>query len=289
MTREAPRGQLRAKAIYVVKAVARRLVWAPADLLRLMRRGGRELPPRGLSFVGRSDFEQTGNEFLGHFQELGGLAPKDRVLDIGCGIGRMAIPLTNYLEEGSYEGFDVGREMIRWCQRHVTTRHSNFGFTWVPIYNRKYNPFGSLSASEFRFPYDDDSFDFALATSLFTHLTPTDARHYLGELGRVLRPGGRSLLTFFLITEDSVRQMNTGQAAFRFQRGEDGVLTIAPRLPEEAVAFSLEEIGEMLGEAGLSIVEPIHHGSWAGAREAKSFQDIVIAEARPGRPAASVA
>lgn len=277
MTRQAPRGQLRAKAIYVGKAVARRLVWAPSDLLRLFRGDGRKLPPRGLSFVGRSDFEQTGNEFLRHFQELGGLAPDDRVLDVGCGIGRMAIPLTGYLKDGSYEGFDVGREMIRWCRRHVTARHPNFTFTWVPIYNRKYNPFGSLSAAEFRFPYEDDSFDFALATSLFTHLTPNDARHYLAELGRVLRPGGRSLLTFFLIDEDSARQMDAGRAAFRFQRQDDGVLTIDPRLPEEAVAFSLGEIGGMLGEAGLSPVEPIHHGAWAGAAGAKSFQDIVIA------------
>jgi ubiquinone/menaquinone biosynthesis C-methylase UbiE len=280
MTRQVPQGQLRAQAIYVGKAAARRLVWAPSDLLRHLRRDGLELPPRGLSFVGRSDFEQTGAEFLEHFKELGGLAPTHRVLDVGCGIGRMAIPLTGYLRGGSYEGFDVGREMIRWCQRHVTPRHPDFRFTWVPIYNRKYNPFGSISASEFRFPYDDDSFDFALATSLFTHLTPADAKHYLAELGRVLRPGARSLLTFFLITEESAQQMQAGRAAFQFQRGSDGALTIDPRLPEEAVAFSLEEVGQMLGEAGLSVVEPIHHGDWAGAAGARSFQDIVVARAR---------
>lgn len=283
MTGPDRRGRTRAQAIYIAKAAGRRLAWAPADLLRLLRADGRRLPPRGLSFVGRSDFEQTGAEFLAHFRELGGLAPTDRVLDVGCGIGRMAIPLTGYLQGGSYEGFDVGREMIRWCRRHVTPRHPDFGFTWVPIYNRKYNPFGSISATEFRFPYDDDSFDFALATSLFTHLTPADARHYLGELGRVLRPGAKSLLTFFLITPDSQRAMQAGRAAFRFQADSDGALTIDPRLPEEAVAFSLEQIDAMLGEAGLSALEPIHPGEWAGAPGARSFQDIVIAQARkPG-------
>lgn len=35
--------------------------------------------------------------------EIGGLKPHDRVLDIGCGIGHVAIRLTNYLKDnGSY-------------------------------------------------------------------------------------------------------------------------------------------------------------------------------------------
>ena len=44
--------------------------------------------------------------------------PGERVLDVGCGIGRMARPLAGYLTgDGSYDGFDVNREGIRWCTR----------------------------------------------------------------------------------------------------------------------------------------------------------------------------
>lgn len=279
MTEPELRGRTRAKAVYIAKATGRRLVWAPSDLLRHLRKGGRDLPPRGLSFVGRSDFEKTGEEFLGHFKELGALSPTDRVLDVGCGIGRMAIPLTTYLRGGSYEGFDVGREMIRWCRRHITPQHPDFRFTWAPIYNRKYNPFGTIPATEFRFPYEDDSFDFALATSLFTHLTPADARHYLGELGRVLRPGATSLLTFFLLTPESEEEIAAGRAALEFRHGVDGALTIDPRQPEEAVAFPLEDVRALLREAGLAVREPIHRGEWAHAPDAPSLQDIVIAQA----------
>jgi SAM-dependent methyltransferase len=273
---------LRAKAIYILKAAGRRAAWAPSDLLRRLRGDGGLVPPRGLSFVGRSDFEQTGREFLGHFTELGGLQPTDRVLDVGCGIGRMAIPLTTYLEGGSYEGFDVGREMIRWCSRNVTTDHPDFHFTWAPIYNRKYNPFGTISAAEFRFPYEDDSFDFALATSLFTHLTRADASHYLSELGRVLKPGATSLLTFFLVTPEAEREMEEERAAFDFRHEAEGALTIDPRQPEEATAFRLEDARAMLEEAGLAIREPVHFGAWANAPRAPSYQDIVIAQARDG-------
>jgi protein-L-isoaspartate O-methyltransferase len=45
-------------------------------------------------FVGDGDYRAIGAEYLGHFVRLGGLKPSDRVLDIGCGIGRMAVPLT---------------------------------------------------------------------------------------------------------------------------------------------------------------------------------------------------
>ena len=136
----AVRVSVREKALYLLKALARRVVFAPADLLRALRGGGELVPPRGLSFVGGGDFTATGREFLGHFTELGGLEPGDRVLDIGCGIGRMAIPLSGYLEGGSYAGFDVGRAMIRWCRRNIASRHPEFEFEWAPIHNAQVQP-----------------------------------------------------------------------------------------------------------------------------------------------------
>ncbi len=268
---------MRAKALYLAKALARRIVFAPADLLRRLRGGGELVPPRGLSFVGGGDFEATGSEFLGHFTELGGLRPSDRVLDIGCGIGRMAIPLSGYLDGGSYAGFDVGRAMIRWCRRHLASRHPEFEFEWAPIHNAKYNPFGNLSAAEFRFPYPDSSFDFAFATSLFTHLVRDEVRHYLAETARVLKPGGSCLLTFFLLTPESEAEIAAGTAALAFTHPIEGGATTDPGLPEEAVAFGVDEVRAMLDEAGLAVRDPIHRGQWANAPGAPSYQDIVVA------------
>jgi SAM-dependent methyltransferase len=271
---------VRTKAVYLAKALARRVLFAPSDLTRrLRRRGGDPVPPRGLSFVGEGDFLATGREFAGHFSELGGLQPTDRVLDIGCGIGRMAIPLTGYIEGGSYAGFDVGRAMIRWCRRNITTRHPEFEFEWAPVHNAKYNPFGSLSASEFRFPYPDSTFDFAFATSLFTHLVRDEVRHYLAETARVLRPGGACLLTFFLLTPSAEAEIAAGRAALAFTHPVDGGATTDPGQPEEAIAFEVEGVRAMLEEAGLAVREPLHPGSWANEPEAASYQDIIVATA----------
>src|SRR4051794_21393045 len=222
----------------------------PSDLRRRQDEG--LMPPRRLSFVGRGDFERTGNEYLAHFQTLGGLQPGDRVLDMGCGIGRMAIPLLGYLDNsGSYAGFDVGRAMIRWCRRELTARRPDFEFAWAPVYNQKYNPFGSLAAADYRFPYEDGCFDFVFATSLFTHLVRAETEHYLRETARVLRPGGTCLLTFFLLDQHAEQETAAGRASFDFSHPIEGGFTTDPNQPEEAIAFRASDLREMLAEAGL--------------------------------------
>src|SRR5260370_25414931 len=73
------------------------------------------IPPSELQFVGTGDFLAIGREFLGIFRDAGGLEPHHQVLDIGCGNGRMALPLMEFLScDGSYEGFDILQEGIDW-------------------------------------------------------------------------------------------------------------------------------------------------------------------------------
>lgn len=273
-------GRQRAKVVYVSKSVARRVRWAVPDLIEGAR-GSRTLnPPRGLAFVGGGDFERTGQEFLGHFTGLGGLEPHHDVLDVGCGVGRMAAPLVPYLDGGSYAGFDVGREMVRWCRRRISSQRPDFEFTWAPVYNRKYNPFGTISGSEYRFPYPDSSFDFVFATSLFTHLMRRDAAHYLSEIARVLRPGGRTLLTFFILTPDALAEIEAGHVSLDFRHPIEGGRTIDEREPEAATAFEVETLERFFADAGLEIDRPIHHGHWANRPAGLAGQDIVVASAQ---------
>ncbi|MFT3864532.1 MAG: class I SAM-dependent methyltransferase [Solirubrobacterales bacterium] len=275
----------RAQAVYVGKAAARRLRWALPDLLD--RAGGDRppTPPRRLSYVGGGDFHQTGHEYLGLFKDLGGLRPDHHVLDVGCGIGRMAVPLMSYLADtGSYAGFDVGRSMIAWCQKNITSKRKDFAFEWAPVYNQKYNPFGTLSASEFRFPYPDKSFDFIFATSLFTHLTLSDTAHYLVEIDRVLADGGTCLLTFFLLRAESLAEIEAGRASLDFRFPIPGGLTINRHEPEAAVAFDLDAIEATFARTSLTICPPIHFGLWANTPGGAAGQDIVLARRGTSSP-----
>src|SRR5688572_26220823 len=68
------------------------------------------LPPRQLrAWISPLwfDFHDTGRSQLEFFVEIAGLQPSHRVLDIACGVGRVAMPLATYLDDaGGYEGFD---------------------------------------------------------------------------------------------------------------------------------------------------------------------------------------
>ncbi len=246
---------------------------------RLSGRSDPLVPPRRLDFVGHSDFAATGDEFLHHFVTLAGLTPDERVLDIGCGIGRMARPLAGFLSpRGSYDGFDINAEGIAWCREHYAP-HPNFRFVLADLHNSRYHPQGTQPAAEFRFPYDDGSFDFALATSVWTHLLEAEADHYLAETARVLRPGGRALITFFVLDEGSRAALRERRATLAFHEADGDVAVVDPAVPEEAVAFSARWLDDALGRHGLRRRDA-HPGAWRGA-PGLSYQDLLIVEAEP--------
>ena len=116
----------------------RRVYFFPSDLFsKLIRKKDQLIPPAGLIFIGGGDFQRIGSMYLDRFVKLGGLKPEHRVLDIGCGIGRIAIPLTTYLNSsGSYEGFDVVKKGIVWCQRKITPKFPNFQFKYISLKNK---------------------------------------------------------------------------------------------------------------------------------------------------------
>jgi len=98
----------------------------------------------------------------------------------------MAAPLTRYLhEKGAYDGLDIVKQGVDWCNKHIHRRHPNFNFHHADIYNKQYNPNGKLRATDFRFPFPDDSYDFVFLTSVFTHILVDDVEHYTDEIRRV--------------------------------------------------------------------------------------------------------
>lgn len=220
---------------------------------------------------------EVGDLFLGHFKTLAGLKAGEAVLDAGCGVGRMAVPLIEYLgPAGRYDGFDIVPEYVRWCTREITRRHPHFRFAHADIYSREYNPHGRLKAADFRFPYPDGSFDFAVLTSVFTHLLPPDAAHYLAEVGRVLKPGGRALATFFLLNAESNRLVDAGGGPFRLHPAEGVCRVQSKEVPEACIALDEDFVEVAIRAAGLTLDRPVTYGTWCDRETGYDFQDILI-------------
>lgn len=235
-------------------------------------------PPNSLNFVGDGDFQAVGEEFLHHFKTLAQLSPDSRVLDVGCGIGRIALPLTEFLSSrGSYAGFDIVREGIEWCNSHITPTFPNFRFSHLNIFNSNYNPSGNLAPETLSFPYPDNDFDFAFLTSVFTHLLPPAIDRYTAEIARVLKPGGKMFVTMFLINSRTQQELTSPTASINFPHQHQGYATRSKAYPEDAVAVNEDLFRSIAQKSRLAIQEPIYFGKWAGGL-GLSYQDIIILE-----------
>lgn len=257
--------------------MARRLVYAPVDAWEAAT-GKRPalVPPKGMTFIGPGDFVRIGDTLLQNFIDLCHLQPEAHVLDVGCGIGRVARPLTRYLsEEGRYDGFDIVPEGIRWCQRHYS-RFPNFHFRHIHLRNDLYNLETETEASSFTFPYPTDEYDLVVLTSVFTHMQEEAVRNYLSEIGRVLKPGGCCFCTFFLITKASEAFLDSSSEPFFKYRYEHYYLHNA-QVKDANIAYKYSVVEQMVQKAGLK-VQSFHPGWWAGLKkeEAVNFQDVLI-------------
>lgn len=252
--------------------------YGPSDLLdAALGRRPDLVPPRRMIFIGAGDFIAVGDLFLKYFIDIGGLRPDAAVLDVGSGIGRMARPLTSYLAaNGRYEGLDIDADGVEWCRRNITPRFPNFRFQRADVYNKRYNPQGRAQPRDYRFPYEDASFDFIFLTSVFTHMYPEDVDRYLREMGRVLRPGGRTMSTCFLLNAESRALIAKGKSTPPFPHAIGDSLTSDEVVPESAIALDEAAVLASHAAGGLA-VEGVHYGSWCGRAKHLSYQDIVVA------------
>src|SRR5436305_6674151 len=130
--------------------------------------------------IGSGDFWQTGNQIGGLAMATARLYPDDRILDAGCGLGRVALPLSRLLDRrGSYDGFDTSREYVDWCIRSLPLDGERFRFHHFDIQSSHYNERGAISADAFSFPWPDHSFTLAIAVSLLMHLSAAATKNYM--------------------------------------------------------------------------------------------------------------
>lgn len=254
-----------------LRYLSRRLLYMIPDLFRNRKK---LLPPRGMIYTGASNFEKQGTAWVDFFTKNGWLKPASSVLDVGSGIGRIAIPLTGFLK-GDYHGFDPVKQGVNWCKRNISSRFPNFQFQHTELFNDLYKSRGKPSDS-FDFPYKDDYFDFVCVISVFTHLLPSEVEHYFGQISRVIKKDGILAATFFLMDDESLSHMEKNRK-FYFRYRDGSTWFMNKRVKSANVAYDRTWVEEMIKKYGFQIIREIT-GHWCGREQSDylAFQDILI-------------
>ena len=236
-------------------------------------------PWQSLHNVGPGDFQSSGAALMEDLITYGGLESGDQVLDIGCGVGRVALPLAGFLgASGGYIGFDVSRRAVNGCRRRFAHRRPDFAFVWLDLRNADYNAGGAVAETAARFPCDDASIDLAFAASVFSHVQMATVSHYLVEAARALKPGGRLVFTAYALTPARREAVERGLTRLPFLPWRDGSMVMDPRSPERAIAHDAQALSQAIQAAGLRLAAPWRAGDWAPEAELGGRQDIWVVE-----------
>lgn len=209
----------------------------------------------------------------------------NRVLDIGCGTGVLGIAAEPFLgESGHYVGIDVLKEDIEFCTEHFPKE--TYSFQHLDVHNTVYTP---EQASK-HLPWDqpDNSFDLVTALSVWTHMTEETAFYYFKEVARVLKPGGKALITFFHLDDHYEKSLSlrkegekgryhmTPQSRWVFKNSayESKYFFCVGKVPENAIGINVEGMEKMQNEAGLKRIA-YYPGNWKEIPGAY-FQDVMV-------------
>lgn len=244
------------------------------------------VPPISKNITGYGNFRAIGYKMVILMIRLAGLRPEHRILDIGCGMGRVAIGLLDYLDDDAeYFGVDVDPNNIAWCRAKIAPRNANFHFEHIDIHNKDNNPRGAIAGTDFRSPLPDDSVDMVILTSVFTHLMPDVTLTYLEEISRVLRPGGKLFGTWFLYRDDesSPEVLERMDAEIPYRDPAWPMARYKYRdNPEATIAFELDWLLDQARQRGLELHGESYFGGWAGSARSRVplGQDLLILERR---------
>jgi ubiquinone/menaquinone biosynthesis C-methylase UbiE len=230
---------------------------------------------------GPDTFEAISDQHIRDINSLFPLHQGMRVLELGCGIGRDAIPLAEIIgPSGGYVGVDIIKQSIDWCRSSITARYPWVHFDHHDVADSHFNPTGTLRFDSVRLPVSDRSIDLVIVQSVFTHMLEEAVTYYLREFARILQPTGGIFATCFEVSDAILAKVQAEPVtlwhlSFEHSVG-DGCYVNELANPSYAVAYTRGALERMVAAAGLDFVRPILPGMWSGLHsEPFSGQDVM--------------
>jgi SAM-dependent methyltransferase len=285
MTEHMPRGR---RSFALATSLLRRLLRRLRSVVpgrRYVRCRGYRLPPPdmrsrmcGSEYASNEFFLDSGSEEARRLISRLGYTKDSHVVEIGSGLGRLAIGLIREAGPVEYWGFDANKSWIEWCRKHIARNHPSYRFIHVDVENDLYNPQGAVVGGDFRFPLPDGHADIVYMWGVFTNIRLNDARIYVAEISRLLRDGGRVFLTAFV--EPNVEPETINPANY-----VDYPCTV----PLHVVRYAQDALFAAFAENGLVIDEFAYHGGTQCNQSELYLRKVGGPQRPPRRDQASVA
>lgn len=165
----------------------------------------------------------------------------DRVLDLGCGTGTLAIAAKRAQRKAAVTGLDADPAVLRRARGKAASAGVEVCFD------------EGLSTE---LPYGENRFDVAMSTLFFHHLTPGAKRRTATEIVRVLKPGGRLLVADWGPPQDL--PMRIAFVAVRaldgFELTRENAEGALPSIFAEAGLEDVEEVGQLRTATGTMVL-----------------------------------
>lgn len=236
------------------------------------------------NIVGGGDPIENGLLNLAILNKYFSFKQNSSILDFGCGCGRLALPVLEQMNgKGRYVGVDIIHELVDFCRTEISSVYTNSEFYQLNASNSHYTKWMKNSGhteSELNdlSSFGTECFDVIVAFSVFTHLSSDDTNKYIQSLARLLRPGGKLLISAFLINSFTKKciQQRVSAIIFDTQSSPGGGVYSANKLDQmAAVGFSETVLIDIASQHHLALTD-IHYGRWSGRPSVSSFQDIVV-------------
>ena len=188
--------------------------------------------------VGHGDFELIGRTELALLQ-MEGLKPGHTLVDLGCGVGRLAVHVIPTLQGGSYIGIDISDTMLKRAKARIAQAVPNPGcrVTWL-----------KQTTPQFNLP--ENSVDMMCAFSVFTHMEHEDSYRYLNAALKVVKPGGRFIFSCTPLTASMGKEIFLNSANLDLKTRWKYVRNVTTSLDY------IEEIARMAGWSPLRWYAP---------------------------------